>query len=121
MLFTDGAGEDHKASAGLVFYNPDKDEIHVREIEVPDRLIQAWSEAVGEQLIRQMELFAYLATRFECRDLLRNRGVIVWLNNEAARSAANKASAQAQTLTAMARVIQQLEIDYPAVLGVERV
>jgi hypothetical protein len=57
LLFTDGAWEDHKASAGLVLYNPDTNEIFVREIEVPDRLIQLWSEEVGEQLICQIELF----------------------------------------------------------------
>ena len=104
-----------------MLYNPDQNEILVREIEVPDSLIHLWSEAVGEQLSCQIELFAYLAARFEYRDLLKNRGVIAWLDNEAARFAASKGSAQAQTLTAMARVIQQLEIDYPAVLWVERV
>ena len=121
LLFTDGAWEDQTATAGLVLYDPDKDEVLVREIEVPDSLIQLWSEEVGEQLICQIELFAYMAARFEYRDLLKNRGVIAWLDNEAARFAASKGSAKAQTLTAMARVIQQLEIDYPTVLWVERV
>jgi len=121
LLFTDGAWEDQKASAGLVLYNPDADEVLVREIEVPSSLVQLWLKEVGEQLICQIELFAFLATRFEYRDLLHNRGVIAWLDNEAARFAASKGSAQARTLTAMARVIQQLEIDHPTVLWVESV
>ena len=121
LLFTDGAWEDRSATAGLVLYSPDDDQVIVREIEVPQSLTEMWLQEVGEQLICQIELYAYLAARFEYKEWFCNRGVIAWLDNESARFAASKGSAQAPTLTAMARVIQQLEITHPTVLWVERV
>ena len=121
LLFTDGAWENGQATAGLLLYNPDTREITVREIEVPDSLTKLWLQEVGEQLICQIELYAYMAARFEYKSLFLNRGVIAWLDNESARYAASKGSAQAPTLTAMARMVQQLEVQYPTVLWVERV
>ena len=91
------------------------------KIEVPDSLTKLWLQEVGEQLICQIELYAYMAARFEYKSLFLNRGVIAWLDNESARYAASKGSAQAPTLTAMARMVQQLEVQYPTVLWVERV
>ena len=41
--------------------------------------------------------------------------------NEAARFTASKGTAQSPTLEAMARVIQQIEISYPAIVGIELV
>ena len=57
----------------------------------------------------------------EYSDRFHNRGVIAWLDNEAARFAASKGTAQSTTLIAMARVLQQLEITCPSVIWVERV
>ena len=121
LLFTDGAWEDQKATAMMLLYNPDSQEIIVREVEVPPALINMWTEEVGSQIICQIELYAYLAARCEYRHLFRNRGVIAWVDNEAARFAASKGAAQSPTLTAMARVIQQIEISHPAIIWVERV
>jgi hypothetical protein len=121
LLFTDGAWENGQATAGLLLYNPDNQELTVREIEVPDSLTKLWLQEVGQQLICQIELYAYMVARFEYKSLFLNRGVIAWLDNESARYAASKGSAQAPTLTAMARMIQQLEVQYPTVLWVERV
>ena len=103
LLFTDGAWEDGSATAGLVLYSPDDDQVIVREIEVPQNLTKLWLEEAGQQLICQIELYAYLAARFEYKEWFCNRGVIAWLDNESARFAASKGSAQAPTLTAMAR------------------
>ena len=93
------------------------------EIQGHLNLPQGFFTSRSLKLICQIELFAYLAARFEYRDLLHNKGVIAvaWLDNEAARSTASKGSTQAQTSTAMARVIQHLEIDYPTVMWVETV
>ena len=121
LLFTDGAWEDGVATAGLLLYNPDSDEVTTQEIEIPDKLLQFWLKEVGQQLICQIELYAYLAARSHYKTLFLNRGVIAWLDNESARFAASKGTAQAPTLTAMARVIQHLEIQYPSVVWVERV
>ena len=116
LLFTDGAWEDQKATAGMLLYNPDSKDIIVREVDVPSSMVHLWTEEVGSQIICQIELYAYLAARCEYRHLFNNRGIIAWVDNEAARFAASKGGAQSPTLTAMARVIQQIEISYPAIV-----
>ena len=121
LLFTDGAWEGQKATAGMLLYNPDSREIVVREVDVPDSMVHLWTEEVGSQIICQIELYAYLAARCEYRRLFHNRGVIAWVDNEAARFAASKGAAQSPSLTAMARVIQQIEISHPAIVWIERV
>ena len=121
LLFTDGAWEGQKATAGMLLYNPDSREIVVREVDVPDSMVHLWTEELGSQIICQIELYAYLAARCEYRRLFHNRGVIAWVDNEAARFAASKGAAQSPSLTAMARVIQQIEISHPAIVWIERV
>ena len=121
LLFTDGAWESGLATAGLLLYNPDNRELIVQEIEVPDRLTQLWSREVGQQLICQIEVYAYLAARCQYRETFRNRGLIAWLDNESARFAASKGTAQSPSLVAMTRLVQQLEVQFPTVLWVERV
>jgi hypothetical protein len=81
LLFTDGAWENSCATAGLLIYNPDTRELIVREIEVPSCLTQLWLEEVGQQLICQIELYAYMAARFEYKDWFCNIGVFAWLDN----------------------------------------
>ena len=108
LLFTDGAWEAGFATAGLLLYNPDTRELIVWEIEVPEKLTQLWLKEVGQQLICQMELYAYLAARCEYKEMFHNRGVIAWLDNESARFAASKGTAQSPTLVAMTRLVQQL-------------
>ena len=109
------------ATAGLVLFNPDNMQTIVKEIEVPDELVKLWLSEVGQQLICQIEFFAYLCARFEYRELFLNRGVIAWLDNEAARFAASKGTAAAPSLVAMCRIVQHMEVDYPTVMWVDRV
>eukprot|EP00435_Cladocopium_sp_Y103_P067680 s126_g30.t1 len=90
LIFTDGAWEDGKATAGMVLYDPQKDETIVREIEVPQELVSLWLREVGQQIICQVEFFAYLAARYEYRHMTTNRSVIAWIDNESARFAASK-------------------------------
>ena len=52
--------------------------------------------------------------------MFHNRGLIAWLDNESARFAASKGTAQSPSL-AMTRLVQQLEVQFPTVLWVERV
>ena len=121
LLFTDGAWEDQCATAGMLLYNPLTGETVVREIVVPATLINLWQTQVGEQIICQIEFFAFLAARFEYRAQLENSSTIAWIDNEAARFAASKGSATSISLMAMARLVQTLEAGSPGMVWVERV
>ena len=46
LLFTDGAWVASRATAGLVLHDPDRDEVIVREIEVPQELVALWLQGV---------------------------------------------------------------------------
>ena len=91
-------------------------------MEIPAALVAKWLEEVGEQLISQIEFFVYLAVRFDCREALLNRLGIAWIDNEAARFVAIKGSSDSSfSLLAMSRTLQQLELEMPSSVWLERV
>ena len=102
-------------------HNSDSGTTTVREIHIPEVLIKLWTREAGEQIICQIEFFAYLAARFEYKGKMENRAVIAWIDNESARYAASKGSASSISLMAMARVIQFLEAKSPSITWIERV
>lgn len=121
LLFTDGSWEGHVAKAGAVFINGLSGNGWVAEILVPDKLISIWRREVGEQIISQVEYFAFLVLRFAVAEQLRDQKAIAWIDNEAARATAIKGNSDSSTLRGMARVSQQLEATSPALLWYERV
>lgn len=65
LIFTDGAWEGGIASAGAVVYDPRKDKTMVFEVVVPQALVQLWLRDVGDQIICQIEMFAYVTVRYK--------------------------------------------------------
>ena len=121
MVFTYGAWEPGEATAGLFVYDAEQNQIFTQAMLVPDILIDIWKQEVGEQLICQIGLFAFLAVRFCYADRMRNRAVLAWIDNEAARFAASKGTATSPSLAAMTRVLQVLEGTKPSLIWIERV
>ena len=121
LVFTDGAWEQGEATAGLFVYDAEQNQIFTQAILVPDIPIDIWKQEVGEQLICQIELFAFLAVRFCYADRMHNRAVIAWIDNEAARFVASKGTAMSPSLAAMTRVLQVLEGTKPSLTWIERV
>ena len=120
LVFTDGAWEQGEATAGLFVYDAEQNRIFTQAIMVPDVLIDIWKQEAGEQLICQIELFAFLV-RFCYADKMHNRAVIAWIDNEAARFAASKGTAASPSLAAMTRVRQVLEGTKPSLIWTERI
>ena len=102
-------------------YNPLSGEALVFEVEIPTEFVRLWLEEVGDQLISQIEFFVYLVLRFHCRDVLLNRLGIAWIDNEAARYVAIKGSSDSFSLMSMSRVLQQVELEKPSSVWLERV
>ena len=119
LLFTDGAWENDQATARILLHNSDTNETVVREIMVSIELVELWKNEAGEQIIWQIEFFAYLAARFEYNVEVENHSVIAWLDNEAAGFAAGKGSANSTSLMAHARLVT-LEARNLSVIWVER-
>ena len=121
VLFTDGGWEDGAASAGLVFYDSSKSQASVQEIEVPMELIEVWKQNVGDQLICQIEMYAYLVARYHYQAILLDQSAIAFIDNEAARFSISKGTATSPSLMAMARMLQMWETKAPTLMWVERV
>ena len=121
LIFTDGAWESGIATGGAVTYDPVSDIATVFPVEIPSELITLWLEEVGDQLISQIEFFVYLALRYSCRCALLNRLGIAWIDNEAARFVAIKGSSSSYSLQSMSRVLQQVELEMPSSVWMERV
>ena len=90
LLMTSMPPREKPLLAFIFVYDAEQSQIFPEAISVPDILIDIWKQEVGEQLICQIELFAFLAVRFCYADRMHNRAVIAWIDNEAARFAAAK-------------------------------
>ena len=119
LIFTDGAWESDVASAGAVLINGDERVCFV--VAVPEELVQHWKDTSGEQIISQIELWALVAVRWFFREKLVNRRVIAWIDNEAARASAIKATSPSETMRALTRLLADLETVWPLYSWTERV
>ena len=121
LIFTDGAWESERASAGAVVYNPCTSETRVFEVLIPDALVELWMKDVGDQIICQIEMFTYVTVRYKLRTQLLNKVGISWIDNDAARFAILKGTSDSFSLRAMCRVNQQIELESPSSIWYERV
>ena len=76
---------------------------------------------VGDQIICQIEMFAYVTVRYKLRTQLLNKVGISWIDNDAARFAILKGTSDSFSLRAMCRVNQQIELESPSSIWYERV
>ena len=120
-IFTDAAWENEQATAGLVICDPVHGLRHCRQIVVPISLVDHWRADGQEQIISQVELFALVAARHSYKDRLLNRRCICWIDNEAARFAAIKSASSSMTMKSLARLLCEIEIDFPSFIWIERV
>ena len=96
-------------------------EAMVFSVHIPEDLVAVWLQDVGDQLISQIEFFVYLALRYSLAEQLCNRLGIAWIDNEAARFVAIKGSSQSFSMVALCRVLQQIELERPSSIWLERV
>ena len=121
LIFTDGAWESDRATAGAVVYDPDSEQTSVFEVIVPSDLVKLWQQDVGDQLICQIEMFAYVTVRYKLAGRLLNKVGLAWIDNDAARYAILKGNSDSFSLRALCRVNQQIELEAPSSIWYERV
>lgn len=121
LIFTDGSWEAGKSGLGAVILDPASGSSHVLSGEVPEELIRFWCKQSGEQVICQIELFAMVVIRWQFRDLLADRRVIWFVDNEAARFSTIKGLSATPTMQALVREFFRLETVCPTFPWIERV
>ena len=84
IVYTDGTFEARKGSWGaLVIDLTGSKEVYSGW--VPKLLLEFWLNTVGEQIICEVEMYAYLCVRGACRQSWIARGGICFIDNEACR------------------------------------
>ena len=121
LVFTDGAWESDTSGLGAVLVDCATGEKHVLAGEVPKGLLDHWKQQVGEQLICQIELYAMVAVRWQFRELLAQRRVIWFVDNEAARFSAIKGISATTTMRVLVREFFSFEAESPSFPWIERV
>ena len=121
LVFTDGAWESGKAGAGAVVHCCATGKTIACDIPVPQALIDLWIREAGEQIICQIEMWAFLALRVTMKQSFQSIPVVAWIDNESARFALTKGTADSVTLRSMARVSQHTELESHSLIWYERV
>ncbi|CAE7225523.1 unnamed protein product, partial [Symbiodinium sp. CCMP2456] len=121
LVFTDGAWESGRAGAGAVVHCCATGATFACEIPVPQELVRSWLRDAGEQIICQIEMWAFLALRVAMCERFHAMPVLAWIDNEAARYALMKGTADSVSLRNMARLSQHAELTSPALIWFERV
>ena len=121
LVFTDGAWGSGRAGAGAVIHCCATGATLTCDIPVPQELIKVWLREAGEQIICQIEMWAFLALRVAMSSNFTAIPVVAWIDNEAARYALMKGSADSVSLRNMARLSQHAELVSPSLIWYERV
>lgn len=82
VIYADGAYEGRVGNWGAVVLDPVHGSCKIYGGEVPPKLISVWTKLVGQQVIGEVEMHAYLCIRFSLRETLRGRSGITFIDNE---------------------------------------
>ena len=121
IIYTDGAYEDGKGTWGALVHDPLSGRRLVFAGEVPTVLISYWTATVGEQLICEIELFAYICVRWHLRKELNNRYGIAFIDNESSRMTLIKRNSPSHAMFLMVSLLSLLDVVLPFSAWCERV
>jgi hypothetical protein len=96
VIFTDGSFEPlesgiMEANVGALVVDAASDLRRIFDGRVPQKIIDLWHSTVGIQLITQIELWPVLSCMFVASSICRNRRVVFYIDNDAARESLIKA------------------------------
>ena len=121
IIYSDGAFESGTGTWGAFVYDPLDNKRWVFSGTVPEALLRFWSETVGEQLICEIELFAYMCIRWHLRHLLHRRYGLTFIDNESSRMTMIKRSSASNAMFLLVSLISLLDAILPFSAWCERV
>jgi hypothetical protein len=121
IVFTDGAFETSLdgsplASIGAIVIDQVTNTRSIHDGMVPNELVALWQKLVGTQLIGQVELFPILAIRLLYKELMENRRVLYFIDNDSARDAlisGTSKSLASMTILAEFHLVESTKPSYP--------
>ena len=121
ILYTDGAFENGRATWGAVLWDRLQTRPKVFWGDVPPRLLNFWLQNAGDQVICEVELYAHLLVRWQCRDEFCGELGLCFIDNEASRFSLVKASSPSACMRSMVYLLSLIESRYPFTAWHERV
>ena len=119
LVFTDGAVEPGSVTYGIVLI--DGDECFVAGGDIPDSIVSEWKATVGDQVIGQAELFPVALAKAAWSNRMKNRRVIYFVDNDAARFGMIKMSSPSMCSRHLIRLFYTLESLCPSMTWFARV
>ena len=120
LSFTDAAYEDGSATWGCVV-DPLTNISEVSGGSIPKKLVSCWQKLAGQQVIAQAEAFAVLLARKSYELLIRQRSVIFFVDNEAARYAMIHGSSPSISLLKVVQAFHSCSVADSSIVWLERV
>ena len=121
IIYTDGAFEKGAATWGALVIDPATGARLVFAGTVPSVLCDFWLDEVDQQIICEVETYAYICVRWHLRNLLYNRLGICFIDNEASRVSLIKRSSQSHAMFLLVAFISLVDSRAPFGAWVERV
>lgn len=121
LVFTDSAFEKGAATVGALILDPELGKALVYDGDVPKPIIAKWQSSGGKQIISQSELATVVLARVETKALLKNRRVIFFIDNEAARFALIKGVSGKSSMQVLTSIFHETDLVCPCFHWIERV
>ena len=121
VVYTDGAFEAREGAWGALVLDPATGVREVYHGWVPTPLLEFWLKTVGDQIICEVEMYAYLCVRWACRKSWASRCGICFIDNEACRLGLIKRSSPSTAMFLLLCAISIIDTETPFAAWMERV
>eukprot|EP00435_Cladocopium_sp_Y103_P047305 s818_g13.t2 len=121
IVYTDGAFEDREGAWGALILDATTGSREVFHGFVPTQLLEFWLKTVGDQVICEVEMYAYLCVRWACRKSWSMRSNICFIDNEACRLGLIKRSSPSTAMFLLLCAISVIDTQTPFSSWMERV
>eukprot|EP00435_Cladocopium_sp_Y103_P001353 s5288_g1.t1 len=121
IVYTDGAFEAKEGTWGALILDPATGSREVFHGTVPMPLLEFWLKTVGDQVICEVEMYAYLCVRWACRKTWAMRSGICFIDNEACRLGLIKRSSPSTAMFLLLCTISIVDTQAPFSAWMERV
>ena len=121
IVFTDSAFESDVATVGALVVDPELQKSLVYDGAIPRQMVDKWQSKGSKQIISQAELATVVLIREETKALLKDRRVIFFIDNEAARFALIKGVSGKSSMQILTTAFHDIDIASPCFHWIERV
>jgi hypothetical protein len=114
IVLTDGAGEGDQVTCGAVVFDVSSGACYVFGGHCPADIVAAWRATSGEQVICQAELYPMVLARHNFKELMRDRRVLFFVDNNAARDSSIRGDSDSLASRTLLTIFHAADISEPA-------